>query len=107
VEEAMAGKTQKPKKPPLEDPRHVRERFGDELILAAITDGGYVHLTFAAQRILDPTHEGGMPTVKREVTCRLILTGEAVNAMMNRLIQLSQVKALAKVQPLGPSDKAN
>jgi uncharacterized Fe-S cluster-containing radical SAM superfamily enzyme len=100
----MKEKT-KTKQPPLEAPKHVGEIFGDELVLAGVANG-HVHLTFAAKRIFPPADQNQLPTVKREVVCRLILTGEATNVMMNKLIQLSQTNALAKV-PVAGGEKAN
>jgi len=102
----MKDKPQENKDPPLEDPNHVTEIFGDELVLAAIS-GGCAHLTFAAKRIFPPIRKDQLPTVKREVTCRLILTREAAIAVINQLVQLGNASALAAVQPAGGGEKAN
>ena len=56
----MKEKPQENKDPPLEDPNHVTEIFGDGLAPAAIS-GGCAHLTFAASEYSRPSERISCP----------------------------------------------
>lgn len=91
--------------PPVKDPHHVRETYVNEVVSIELNPTGPCMVTFGIRRLSEDHVR--QPVLEREVALRVVMTPQALQDLVNKVIGLD--RALKQQQTLAavPGTVAN